>query len=134
MIGSNSVLAHRRTITRGKLSAISKVNGSKFHMKNSKTCSYFQRNNIGNESKVKNLIELLNKTNRHAICCAKLFGTSLSKYCGSTLINLCKQNQIYYDNKVLLPCIFNYLHISLYYWGSLKCRRKYFTRSSIIIC
>ncbi|KAI4489351.1 hypothetical protein M0802_011220 [Mischocyttarus mexicanus] len=54
---------------------------------------------INESSKTMNIIELLKNVNRHAICCGKLFGTGLSKYCGQTLINLCKQNQIYYDNQ-----------------------------------
>ncbi|KAL2728648.1 IQ domain-containing protein H-like [Vespula squamosa] len=68
------------------------------------TYSYFPQNTT-NESKVENITQLLIETNRHVICCAKLFGTGLSKYCGSTLINLCKQNQIYYDNKEKIGCM-----------------------------
>ncbi|KAF7394823.1 hypothetical protein HZH66_007997 [Vespula vulgaris] len=66
--------------------------------------SYFPKN-VTSESKVENITELLTETNRYAICCGKLFGTGLSKYCGSTLINLCKQNQIYYDNKEKIGCM-----------------------------
>lgn len=51
-------------------------------------------------SKYSNLNELLMEIGRHAICCGKLFGTGLTKYCGSTLMTLCKQNQIFYDEKV----------------------------------
>ncbi|XP_015181336.1 PREDICTED: IQ domain-containing protein H-like [Polistes dominula] len=58
-----------------------------------------------NESKISNITELLIKVNRHAICCGKLYGTGLSKYCGQTLINLCKQNQIYYDNQEKIGCM-----------------------------
>ncbi|KAK2576492.1 hypothetical protein KPH14_005818 [Odynerus spinipes] len=64
-----------------------------------------QRRGCTGEPKFSNLTELLTKADRHAICCGKLFGTGLSKYCLSTLMSLCKQNQIFYDNKEKMGCM-----------------------------